>query len=367
MCAFRFSQFMKKDEQTPLPVSAEESSVEPDVEPEVVVEPEIPEVAPVVDPLEDESIKNLRGLDNLIKELQLEPEEDLVQESKFYRRSSQLIDLFHQLVAPEENELSWQDICERVSQFGLAIEEEFGDFWIEALDAEFAGGQILEQRHNINACIISLELARVLKYQPGAQLSIAAAALLYDIGGAGRVSWENISPEEERGLIDRSVNILRKAGAPADVLRAVSECNERADGSGSPSQLQGSQISLKGQLLGMVVAFERLFRKEQESFKTQGTAFQPVMQMLKIHRNHFNSQVLKSLLLTSGFYQVGAIVELNSGALARVITQNPGAPLRPLVEVVLDRAGNHPTRRQILDLRDNLTLSIVRTVAKGTS
>ena len=132
-----------------------------------------------------------------------------------------------------------------------------------------------------------------------------------------------------------------------------------------PLGLRGTQISLKGQLLGMAVEFERLFRAQQDNFKEQGTAFEPVMQMLKEHRSHFQPQVLKSLLLTSGFYQVGAIVELNSGALARVITQNPGSPLRPLVEVVLDRAGNHPARRQILDLRDNLTLSIVRTVAKG--
>jgi len=366
MCAFRFSQFVKKDQNNPherpvTPASRpEEPAIAPLSEKPISIQPE----EASRDVLADESLKSLRGLDNIIKELGLEAEDELVPESRFYSSCAQLFESLHALSSSAGCALRWADICEQVEGFDQAIEEEFGAFWIEALDAEFSAEESFEYRRNINVCIISLELARALKYSPEERLGIAAATLLYNVGG--RDEPQNLSAEEVQSLLDRSMHILKKTGAPADLLRAVSEYKERTDGSGLPLHLKGTQISLKGQLVGLAVAFEHLFCQEQASFKAQGTAFQPVMKMLKVHRNHFNPQVLKSLLLTSGFYQVGAIVELNSGALARVITQNPGAPLRPLVEVVLDRAGNHPVHRQILDLRDNLTLSIVRTVAKGT-
>lgn len=379
MSAFRFSQFLRREGQgNELNPEREQPMVEPPLDasppvmpnfvPTLVREEQLPSTESHTEPedrLGDDRIKNLRGLDNIIKELGMEADDKLISGSKFFAGCRQLEDMLIELESPEECELTWSEICKKVEQFGLAIEEEFGAFWIEALDADFEGLEYFWRRHNINACTISLKLAQALKYKQSELLSIAASVLLYNVGSPREVQG-NLSQEEQLNQMDRSVNILKKTGAPADMLRAVSECNERVDGSGTPRGLQSAQISLKGQLLGMAVTFEQLFRKEQASFKEQGTAFQPVVQMLKIHRNHFNPQVLKSLLLTSGFYQVGAIVELNSGSLARVITQNPGAPLRPLIEVVLDRAGNHPVHRQIIDLRDNLTLSIVRTVAKGT-
>jgi HD-GYP domain-containing protein (c-di-GMP phosphodiesterase class II) len=326
--------------------------------------------APVAEPaclsddiFESDSIKNMRGLDNIITAVEaLDEADDVV--SKFYRWCASAADLLHAFESPDDCELTWQDICRCTERLDVAIEEEFGEFWIEALDSDVVARDYFAQRHNINACIICLKLAQALKYKKSDQLAIAGAALVHDVGDAS-MTQKKLSFSRDRNRIERSVNIVKKASAPADMLCAISECDERLDGSGSPKGLRGPQISLKGQLLGVAVAFERLFSDQQNNFKKQGTAFEPVMQMLKEHRDHFQPQVLKSLLLTSGFYQVGAIVELNSGSLARVITQNPGSPLRPLVEVVLDRTGNHPVRRQLLDLRENLTLSIVRTVAKG--
>ncbi|AKJ64596.1 hypothetical protein L21SP4_01348 [Kiritimatiella glycovorans] len=170
---------------------------------------------------------------------------------------------------------------------------------------------------------------------------------------------------DERNALEKTAHIARRLGAPDRMLRALTECKERADGSGTPNHLRGSQISSEGQLLGLACEFERVYREQWEHFESSGEPFAPVMVMLKRNRDRFAPDVLKALLLAGGFYQVGAIVELNSGALARVVSQNRGAPLRPLVEIVLDRHGNHPERRQMLDLREHPALSIVRTVTRG--
>jgi len=328
-----------------------------------VAEPVLFEETPPSEPFDEEAFRNIKGIDNIMEESGLFA--DYLRETKFYDVCLRVSEMLNVLRTSSVPDLAWQDVKDFVTALDGVVTEELGAFWLEALNIDFDEVDRAAEKHNINAGIICRELARVLKYTAAEQLDLAAATLIYNVGSLKGFPPDSVGTNEEKNSIDRSVNVARKIGAPSDVLRAISECHERVNGSGTPLHLQGSQISPKGQLLGLAISFEELFQQQRREFQKTGAPFEPVMEMLRINRDQFSPNVLKGLLLAGGFYQVGAIVELNSGALARVISQNRGAPLRPLVEVVLDRKGNHPVRRQIIDLRENPSLSIVKTVTRG--
>jgi hypothetical protein len=58
----------------------------------------------------------------------------------------------------------------------------------------------------------------------------------------------------------------------------------------------------------------------------------------------------KGTLMLPGECPVGSLVELSDGAVAMVVADNPATPLRPVVRLVLDQAGDHPDDSVVVDL-----------------
>ena len=66
-----------------------------------------------------------------------------------------------------------------------------------------------------------------------------------------------------------------------------------------------------------------------------------------------------------GSHRNGAVVELNDQAICIVHKQNEGSPQSPVVEVILDGAGNHPCKPTMIDLMSADSLAIERTINAG--
>jgi hypothetical protein len=56
------------------------------------------------------------------------------------------------------------------------------------------------------------------------------------------------------------------------------------------------------------------------------------------------------------------MVELSDGAVAMVVADNPGMPLRPVVKLLMDSAGDHPAETVTLDLSQSDSPSIARAI-----
>jgi hypothetical protein len=84
--------------------------------------------------------------------------------------------------------------------------------------------------------------------------------------------------------------------------------------------------------------------------------------VLNDNGRHFDPKILKVFLESMGIYPIGSIVQLNNSAIGRVVEIHTEAPLRPVVELIIDEYSNTLTEREVVDLLVKKNLFIVKAV-----
>jgi len=120
-------------------------------------------------------------------------------------------------------------------------------------------------------------------------------------------------------------------------------------------------------VLSIANKFENVLYRSNRELKELGATNENYFQlMLSEFRMAFDSDLLKQFISMRGFYPNGTVVELTNRSICMVMSQNEGQPTRPLLKVVVDNAGNHPATTQLVDLRTNKALAIVKIVSPST-
>ncbi|MEO8716798.1 MAG: DUF3391 domain-containing protein [Burkholderiales bacterium] len=158
-------------------------------------------------------------------------------------------------------------------------------------------------------------------------------------------------PEEEvfKTHVTNSVEILSQtAGLPPELPSLASLHHERYDGSGYPRGLKGSAISQIGAIAGIVDTFDMLTAPAR-----YGMQMPPSNALNVLFQNRgtqFHAALVEQFIQCVGAFPVGSVVELNSGEVGVVITQNLVKRLQPRVMVVQDASGNPIHPHKVLDL-----------------
>ena len=124
--------------------------------------------------------------------------------------------------------------------------------------------------------------------------------------------------------------------------------HERQDGSGYPGGLKGDQIGLYGSMAAIADTFDAL-----TAVRPYAEALSPSSALSYLYKERgsgFHPDLVEQFIQCVGAFPVGSAVELNSGEVGIVITQNLVRRLKPRVMVVLDAAGNPMKPHKILDL-----------------
>ncbi|HSI45371.1 MAG TPA: HD-GYP domain-containing protein [Methylophilus sp.] len=120
----------------------------------------------------------------------------------------------------------------------------------------------------------------------------------------------------------------------SDVIQIVAEHHERFDGSGYPNQLKGADISLLGQIAGIMDTYCAMTSDKPYA---KGMFSHQVLETLYTTKNEkFSESLIDQLIQFFGIYPVSSLVELNSGEVAVVIQQNQIRRLQPRVMILLD-------------------------------
>jgi len=122
------------------------------------------------------------------------------------------------------------------------------------------------RRHSEEVLECSLEIARALGLDDGAQQTVAVAALLHDIGKIGVPDAVLRKPgrltEEEREAVRRyprmGAVIVSTVPGLEDALDAIRHHHERWDGAGYPDGLRGEEIPLAARVLAVADAFSAM-------------------------------------------------------------------------------------------------------------
>ena len=149
--------------------------------------------------------------------------------------------------------------------------------------------------------------------------------------------------------VTHSVEILSKtAGLPPELPGLASLHHERYDGSGYPRGLKGGAISQLGAIAGIVDTFDMLTAPAP-----YGMQMPPSNALNVLFQNRgtlFHAALVEQFIQCVGAFPVGSVVELNTGEVGVVITQNLVRRLQPRVMVVQDADGNPIHPHKILDL-----------------
>jgi HD-GYP domain-containing protein (c-di-GMP phosphodiesterase class II) len=209
----------------------------------------------------------------------------------------------------------------------------------------------------VQVSIYMLVFARFLELRRDELEMLGLLGLLQDIGKT-RLPAEllerkgPLSPEESelaQRHVEYSAEIL--AATPGLPLKLPELCllhHERQDGSGYPRGLKGAEIGLYGSMAAIADTFEALtaVRAHAEALPPSGA----LSFLYKERGTGYHAGLVEQFIQCVGAFPVGSVVELNSGEIGIVITQNLIRRLKPRVMVVLDAQGNPMRPHKIIDL-----------------
>lgn len=211
--------------------------------------------------------------------------------------------------------------------------------------------------HSLNTSVLAVAIGRKLGYAREDLNDLASGAMLCDIGKmkidkALLDKPMRYTPEEfaeVRRHVEYGIEILRQSPGINDrILAIIKYHHERHNGRGYPMQLSGSQIPVFSRITAVADCYDAI-----TSSRVYASALSPYEAVLKLYEWRdvdFQAEIIEQFIQAIGIYPTGSLVELSSGQVGVILSQNRLRRLRPRVMLILDENkqpyGNFP----ILDL-----------------
>lgn len=202
----------------------------------------------------------------------------------------------------------------------------------------------LSYYHAIDACVLALVFARYMGL-PLSELSrMASGALLMDIGKVKVpdkiLNKAGALTDEEYGKacthVDHGVKFLKQdEELHQDIINMVLAHHERADGSGYPNGLKLERIPAFAKVAALIDCYNAM--STTRPFQSALTPYKALQQIYNWRDKFFQTELTEKFLHCMGIYPNGSLVELNTGEVAVVLSQNHSNRLKPNIMPLLDR------------------------------
>lgn len=202
--------------------------------------------------------------------------------------------------------------------------------------------------HAVNVAILSLVLGKALKLKPEKLSPLALSGLLFDIGMIKVTGSEMADIKKHPELGAKAL-----AGLPhisSDVIKVILQHHERRDGSGYPQGLKEKEIHPLAYVVGLADTFCTL---SHVSPMQRNLSLHETMQELLQGKSLFDPKCLHALLENVTFYPKGTWVFLSTRETGKVVAENAGLPLRPVIKIFLNSDGEKipEDEERLVDLR----------------
>jgi len=197
--------------------------------------------------------------------------------------------------------------------------------------------------HAMSVSITLMALANFMSLPKKQVKDLGLAGLLQDIGKAKIPTkllhkHDKITHDEFEILkkhVEHALALLEATeNISSTVILTVSQHHERIDGSGYPYKLSGNQISLTGQMAGLIDTYCALTTNKVYA---KGVYNQIALEEIHSLRGFkFNGVLIDQLVQFLGMYPVSSLVDLNSGEVGVVIQQNSVRRLLPRIMILLN-------------------------------
>ena len=230
------------------------------------------------------------------------------------------------------------------------------------LGGEFAGHELAKS--SVNTAILSALIAQELRLPHHKIHNIVAGALLHDVGmlrlskgitekkgGLSKAEFEQIKSH----TLHTSRIVTKELFGQSEVSVITLQHHERWDGKGYPDHILGPAIDIGARIVSVADAFEAMVSKK--SYRDSIVGYQAIKNLLADNSRRFDPAVIMAFTKIMGIYPIGSIVRLNNGSVARVVRIHNNAPLRPEVQMLMDKNSS---------VIDNENITIIDLLAERT-
>lgn len=213
--------------------------------------------------------------------------------------------------------------------------------------------------HCLRVGVLAITFARFLNMPESDMEILGLCGMLHDVGKM-RISPDllnkpgALSPEEWQIMKAHPTfghDLLAVDGKLDPLVKeAALSHHERMDGSGYPHGLSGNNIGLFARIIAIVDAYDAI--TSDRPYQKGRSSMDALRILYQCSGTHFDSDLVQTFISMIGLYPPGSLVELKSGEVAIVLSSSPEQKLKPVIELVLDAAGNLSEPR-VLRLADN--------------
>jgi HD-GYP domain-containing protein (c-di-GMP phosphodiesterase class II) len=212
------------------------------------------------------------------------------------------------------------------------------------LGGEVSGHELAKS--SVNTAILSALTAQELHLASHKIHNIVSGALLHDVGmlrlsrgitekkgGLSEAELEQIKSHP----IHTSKIVTKELFGSNEVNLTALQHHERWDGRGYPDHIMGPAIDIGARIVSITDAFEAMVSKK--SYRDSMHGYLAVKNLLSDNARRFDPAVTSVFIRIMGIYPIGSIIQLNNTSVARVIRVNTEAPLRPVIQMLMDEKG----------------------------
>ncbi len=204
-------------------------------------------------------------------------------------------------------------------------------------------------RHSVNSMINMLSISARLGVDDDEARKLAVGAFLHDIGkvqvdGMILAKPESLTEEEYMEIQKHPMFglriVMRGIDLGDEACKVVLHHHERYDGRGYPMKLGRSTISRAGRMMAVIDAYDAMTNDRVYARKLTG--HEALSRIITSTGSQFDPHYAHEFLAMNGAYPAGSVVELNSGEIGVVTSQNEASLVSPNLQVFFN-----PSRREL--------------------
>jgi len=220
----------------------------------------------------------------------------------------------------------------------------------------------------VNVCILSVEMGIISKYNKSALLDLATIGLLHDIDLVKSKDIidkpEKLDNEELARVRKHCINaasfISKTFGFKEEIVNGILQHHERVDGHGYPAGLTENSINELAMIVGLADTYAAMVHSRPDRKKMLPN--EAILDTMSKGKELFPKKLIKTLISCIGLYPIGTWIELNTGEIGEVLDINRDYPLRPLINISMDKDRAKLSESRIIDLQKTPSLYIKRPV-----
>mgnify|MGYP001817678248 CR=1 FL=1 len=209
----------------------------------------------------------------------------------------------------------------------------------------------------IDTCALAASFCRHLGFPEDELRTIAMGALLLDIGTLRLPATLLDKPgpltpasfKLVRHHVEFGLEILSNSeGLPGVCPEMVATHHERFNGKGYPNGLKENEIPVSGRIAAIIDCYDAM--TSERPYRKSLSPHEAVCELYKWRDIDFPGEMIEQFIQCLGIYPTGTLVQLNSGQVGIILSQNRVRRLYPKLLLILNADREHYEKPHTLDL-----------------